>query len=234
MARPRSVELSNPFLDNLEGVSEILLVRHGEQQYYEGMPIGEGVDPPLSPLGERQAAAVGERLRDHAIDAVYASPLERAHRTGTAIAAHHDLEPIIRTELSEVDLWGKLDQSKPLAEMLTKDEMRAIFRESARTSRWDSYTYGLDHDGFRERVVEAIERVHADHVGERVVVACHGGVIATYLSQMWGASLDMVCHVHHTSITTVRAMGELRRVIAVNDFHHVLAFQDAINPLNTN
>ena len=33
MAKPRSVDLSNPFLDNLEGVCELLLVRHGEQQY---------------------------------------------------------------------------------------------------------------------------------------------------------------------------------------------------------
>ena len=67
--------------------------------------------------------------------------------------------------------------------------MRSIFRESARTQRWDAYIYG---------------------------------------------EVDNVCHVHHTSITTVRAMDDFRRVIAINDFAHVLPFQDSINELNAN
>ncbi len=72
MPKPRSVDLSNPFLDNLEGVCELLLVRHGEQQYERGMTLAAGVNPPLSELGRRQAQAVGERLADHSIDVVYA------------------------------------------------------------------------------------------------------------------------------------------------------------------
>ena len=66
MAKPRSVDLSNPFLDNLEGVSELLLVRHGEQQYVRDMTIADGVNPPLSPLGEQQAAAVRQWLQSEA------------------------------------------------------------------------------------------------------------------------------------------------------------------------
>lgn len=234
MAKPRSVDLSNPFLDNLEGVCELLLVRHGEQQYQRGMTIADGVNPPLSELGQRQAAAVGERLASQSIDLVYASPLTRAFDTGNAIARHHGLEPVVDDDLQEVDLWGKLDQNKALGDSLSADEMRAIFRDSQRTQRWDSYVYGEDPAGFRARVVTTIERIAADHVGQRVVVACHGGVIGTYISQLWGADFDNVCHVHHTSITTVRAMDDYRRVVAVNDFTHVLAFQNSINELNAN
>jgi len=234
MAKPRSVDLSSPFLDNLEGVCELLLVRHGEQQYERGMTIGAAVNPPLSELGERQAAAVGERLASQTIDVVYASPLTRARDTGKAIANHHGLTPIVVDDLQEVDLWGKLDQNKPLGESLTEDEMRAIFRESARTQRWDAYTYGTGAQEFRDRIFGAIEKIASDHPGQRVAVACHGGVIGTYISQLWGADVDNVCHVHHTSITTVRAMDDYRRVIAVNDFAHVLPFQNSINELNAN
>ena len=138
MAKPRSVDLSNPFLDNLEGVCELLLVRHGEQQYVRDMTIADGVNPPLSPLGQQQAAAVGERLADQQIDVVYASPLTRAFDTGNAIAQHHGLAPIIDDDLQEVDLWGKIDQSKSLKENLPADEIRAIFRESQRTQSWDA------------------------------------------------------------------------------------------------
>ena len=234
MSKPRSVDLSNPFLDNLEGVTELLLVRHGEQQYVRDMTIADGVNPPLSPLGQQQAAAVGERLADHHIDVVYASPLTRAFDTGNAIAQQHGLDPIVDDDLQEIDLWGKVDQSKSLKENLPADEIRAIFRESQRTQSWDAYIYGHGAQAFRDRVHSTIERIAADHVSQRVVVACHGGVIGTYLAQLWGADLDNPCHVHHTSITTVRAMDDYRRVIAVNDFRHVLPFQNSINELNAN
>ncbi len=234
MAKPRSVDLSNPFLTELDGICELLLVRHGEQQYVRGMTIAAGVDAPLSELGRQQASAVGKRLADKKIDVVYASPLTRAFDTGNAIAQHHGLDPVVEEALQEVDLWGKLDQNKSLGDSLSVDEMRSIFRDSQRTQRWESYVYGEDADGFRRRVFETIERIARDHVGERVVIACHGGVIGTYISQLWGADVDNVCHVHHTSITTVRAMDHYRRVVAVNDFTHVLPFQDSINELNAN
>ena len=234
MAKPRSVDLSNPFLKNLEGVCELLLVRHGEQQYERGMTLEAAVNPPLSELGQRQAAAVGDRLASTHIDAVYASPLSRAHDTGKAIAQHHKLEPVVLDDLHEVDLWGQLDQSKSLKDMLSDDEIREIFRDSQRTQSWDAYRYANGPQEFRDRVLRTIESIAADNIGNRVAVACHGGVIGTYLSQLWGADLDNVCHVHHTSITTVRAMDDYRRVIAVNDFSHVLAFQDSINELNAN
>ena len=64
MTKPRSVDLSYPFLDNLDGVCELLLVRHDERQYVRDMTIAAGVNPPLSELGQQQAAAVGVSASD--------------------------------------------------------------------------------------------------------------------------------------------------------------------------
>ena len=228
----RSVDLGNPFLPTLEGVCELLLVRHGEQAYTENMAIGDGKNPPLSDLGNQQAKAVGERLAAVSIDAVYCSTLERAASTGAAIASHHGIDPVGMDEIVEIDLWRDLPQDKGLLDSIGKDELRAIFREGNRTRRWDAYTYGEPRDEFRARVIGTIDQIAANHHGERVVVACHGGVIGTYLSHLFNSPQDQVVSLHHTSITTVRAMGDLRRVIAVNDYHHVLAFQHEINPLN--
>ena len=62
----RTVDLANPFLPSLDGVCEILLVRHGEQAYSENMALGDGMNPPLSDLGKRQAeAVVDERKRKY-------------------------------------------------------------------------------------------------------------------------------------------------------------------------
>ena len=59
----------------------ILLARHGETAWNaEGRYQGQE-DIPLSPVGEAQARALGERLRDVRIDRAVASPLSRALRT---------------------------------------------------------------------------------------------------------------------------------------------------------
>ena len=59
----------------------ILLARHGETPWNaEGRYQGQ-IDIPLSPVGESQARALGERLKDVRIDRAVASPLSRAQRT---------------------------------------------------------------------------------------------------------------------------------------------------------
>ncbi|MCH6484665.1 histidine phosphatase family protein [Pseudoxanthomonas sp. LH2527] len=59
----------------------ILLARHGETPWNaEGRYQGQ-IDIPLSPVGEGQATALGQRLKDVRIDRAVASPLSRAQRT---------------------------------------------------------------------------------------------------------------------------------------------------------
>jgi len=60
---------------------KIILARHGETAWNaEGRYQGQE-DIPLSPVGEAQARALGERLREVRIDRAVASPLARARRT---------------------------------------------------------------------------------------------------------------------------------------------------------
>jgi len=59
----------------------ILLARHGETPWNaEGRYQGQ-IDIPLSPIGEAQAQALGERLKSVDITRAVASPLSRAQRT---------------------------------------------------------------------------------------------------------------------------------------------------------
>ena len=232
MVRVRSVDLGSSFLPALDGVCEILLVRHGEQALATNMALADAVDAPLTELGQRQAVAVGERLADAEIDAVYSSTLERARDTGQAIAGHHDL-PVTEIEsLGEIHLWRDLPQELGLVDALGPDELRRIMREGNRTRRWDSYPHAEPRDEFRARVVDAVDRIMADHVGQRVVVACHGGVINGYVAHVVESALDAPFTVHHTSITTVRGMDDLRRVVQVNDHEHVRSFQTELDPIN--
>jgi probable phosphoglycerate mutase len=98
----------------------ILLARHGETPWNaEGRYQGQ-TDIPLSPTGEAQARALGERLREVRIDRALASPLARARRTaelalgearagllatdpGLAEIAHGDWEGLLAAEIRARD-----------------------------------------------------------------------------------------------------------------------------------
>ena len=232
MSPVRTIDLGSSFLPDLDGCTEVLLVRHGEQGFVANMRLDEAVDAPLTDLGRRQAEAVGKRLASQSISAVYSSAMSRARDTGAAIADHHGLEVTADPDLNEIHLWHDLPQEQGLVDALGEDELRRILREGNRTRRWDAYPHTEPPDEFRARIVAALDAVVAAHVGERVVVACHGGVINGYIAHVMASTIDTPCTIHHTSITTVRGMRDLRRVVQVNDHDHVRDLQTEVNPLN--
>ncbi|MCC7366041.1 MAG: histidine phosphatase family protein [Dehalococcoidia bacterium] len=230
--RVRSIDLDNPFLDSFEGMCEILLVRHGEQKFFENIKLGEALDAPLSELGQKQAEAVGHRLAPARLGRVYCSPMKRAYDTGHQIARHHGLEPVVMDDLREIDLWQGAPQDKGLLDIYSAAELAEIYRGVTRSRKFSSYPHCEDADEFKRRIAGAIDQVAAESTGMRVAVACHGGVINAYLSTLFGSHYDHLVNVHHTSITVIRAADTRRAVITVNDYSHVMSFQSHRGDLN--
>lgn len=230
--RVRTIDLEDPFASSFEGMCEVLLVRHGEQQFRPNIPLGEAYDAPLSELGRRQAEAVGARLAPARIGRVYCSPLQRAYDTGYQVARHHDLVPIVRDDLREIDLWQNAPQDKGLLDLYSREEIAEIYREVSRTRRHESYPHCEDSEEFKARITTAIDAIIEESTGMRVVIACHGGVINAYLSHLFRSSYDSLVPVHHTSITVVRGADTRRAVLTINDYSHVMAFQSSRGDLN--
>lgn len=231
MPRARSIDLDNPFAP-LTGLCELILVRHGEQVLSKDLSAGETVDPPLSELGERQAQAVADRLARTRVDAVYSSPLRRALRTGTDIAERHALAPIVCEELTEYEPWQKFPADQSPFEVLPQEEIATMFRDHIRTRRYGSFTYAEDGAEFRARVLRRVSSIVDEHLGQRVVISCHGGVINAVLADALGSGFDMPVRVHHTSLSVVRGADTRRAVQSVNDFTHVLDFQTHVGAMN--
>lgn len=230
--RVRTVDLENPFVESFEGMCELLLIRHGEQQFRENIPLGEALDAPLSEMGWKQARAVGERLAPARLGKVYSSPLQRAFHTAREIAQRHGLDVIVREELSEIDLWKHAPQDKGLLDLYTRDELIAVYREVSASRKHSAYPYCEDPEAFKRRVVAAIDQVIDESIGQRVAVVCHGGVINSYLSHLMRSAYDHLVAVHHTSITVVRAADTRRELLTINDYSHVMAVQSARSGLN--
>ncbi len=59
----------------------LILIRHGESQWNLENRFTGWVDVPLSPKGEQEAKAAGEKLRSYTFDKAFTSKLQRANNT---------------------------------------------------------------------------------------------------------------------------------------------------------
>ncbi|MCC6382405.1 MAG: histidine phosphatase family protein [Dehalococcoidia bacterium] len=222
-ARPPLI-FDRAFLTGVEDVTQLIFVRHGEQDVADWRrgPVGDMVDPPLTARGQRQAELVGARLSTERIHAVYSSGLRRAFETAQAIARHHRLEPVIMGDLREVEVFREIPADRSAADFLGEPLLTAIRERMLRERNWDVYPYSESSAEFRRRTVNAVEAIIAANEGRRVVVACHGGVINAYVGHVIGTRDDLFFRPAHTSISVVAAGGGVRAVHSLNDVHHLV------------
>ena len=220
--------MSTPFTNpmaaaTLYGVHdlEVVLVRHGQQIPPEQRNPDQRFDPPLSAIGERQVQAVADHLADESIDAVYASGLERAHRTGLGIAARHDLDVTVVDDLREIELFNAIPAGESWATMNARPEMQEAGAAFVQSGRWSAFPHGETSEAFRERVERGMRQVISNHPTGKIVVACHGGVINTYLAVLLGIDRDFWYRTAHCSVNRLLVGQTHQAVWNLNETHHL-------------
>lgn len=213
-ARRAPSAIDRAFLTNQPDTGTLILVRHGQQQWPdpETSVSGDWVDPPLSETGREQADCVGRWLSDKPVSAVYSSHLQRANDTGKAVAAHHDLEVEVVEALGEIEIYRDLPSDSRAVDTLGEKAMLGIWERFVQTQKWDAYPHTETSADFRRRVGWAVESAIVSHPGETIVIACHGGVINAYLSEVLGLEVDMFFRPYHASSHRI-LYGQGRRVI---------------------
>jgi probable phosphoglycerate mutase len=223
MAKRGPSPIDRSFLTNMDGVGTLLLVRHGQQQWPDPKTsvAGDWVDPPLSDLGNKQAACVGEYLAGETPSAVYSSQLVRANETGKAVAAHHDLDVIIIEYLAEIHMYGGLPLDSRPQDILGEAIQKGVWERFIQSRKWDSYPDTESSADFRRRVGIGIEAAVVAHPGETVIVACHGGVINAYLADMLGLGEDMFYRPAHASVHRILFKDQRRVIQSLNETHYL-------------
>jgi broad specificity phosphatase PhoE len=215
--------MSRALLVPQRGVTELILVRHGQAVRLGAEASRREPDPPLSEIGARQARLTAAALTDQAVAAVHASDLVRARDSATPIAAAHGCEPVLHPELREFVAFDAVPDGEPVADWVSPALMAGMRERFVRERRWDCFPLSEPARAFRNRVASVVEAILAAHTGERIVVVCHGGVINAYLAHLWDIAPDVVFHPAHGSISRVVAHGDRRAVWTLNDFHHLAA-----------
>ncbi len=122
---------------------------------------------------------LAEFLAEEKFDAIYSSPRRRAMQTVEPIAAERGMEIIPLDGLAEFD--------KHSDEYLFFDDLQKAGDPRYKAClRGDLSAWNTDYPTFRAEVMEAVTEITAKHVGERVLVASHGGALNTMLGAVLG------------------------------------------------
>ena len=207
------------------GATEVVLVRHGSSaEAIPGSPFplldGRG-DPPLSPDGERQAAAIAERLAREEISHLFVTPLRRTARTADPLAAATGLGYTAIDELAEVRL-GDWEGGEYRVRAANGDPtVRRAFEEE----RWDVIPGGESPDSLASRVYAGIKKVVEATGPDAVAVAVvHGAVIGEICRRATGSRRFAFVHSDNGSITRLVVGADGRwLLLSFNDVSHLTA-----------
>ncbi len=163
-----------------------LLIRHGENDYVKtGRLAGRTPGVHLNEHGKKQAADLGEALKDVPLASIYSSPLERAMETATPIAQARSLEIRQAPNLMDTDIgeWqgAELKKLSKLPEWKTVQQAPSRFR----------FPGGESFAEQQVRLVNEIEGIAKLHQPEDIVaLVFHADPIKLVVDYYLGMPLD--------------------------------------------
>lgn len=162
--------------------TRLFLIRHGATELSAEDRFAGETDVALSEEGRRQIQALGVRLSEEPIAAVYASTKQRAIDTARAVAQHHQLEVITDDDLREI--------SHGRWEGLNREEAETRYPDEYARYRIDPYSYapegGESGVQLTARALPALLRIVKAHQGATVAVVSHKATIRLLLSSLLG------------------------------------------------
>lgn len=150
-------------------MTELYLVRHGETDWNAARRIQGSTDIPLNDIGRSQAARTADLLAGRTFDAVLSSPLSRAAETADIIAARLGLAEPLRIPAMVERRYGA-------AEGLDYRTIDTLYPPGTSVPGRES------RGKVAARALRALLEIARDHVGQRLCVVTHGGVIRAVLN----------------------------------------------------
>ena len=209
---------------------KLILARHGETAWNaEGRYQGQE-DIPLSPIGEAQACALGDRLRDVRIDRAVASPLSRALRTAQLVLG--DRASLLHTDAGLMEIAHGEWEGLLAAEIRARDPERLrAWRESPHEvlmPRGESLQHVLDRAW--PALARACDGMSDD---ETLLVVAHDAVNRVLLCRVMGLPLPRLWSFRQAPTTLNLLEGadvDHLEVVRLNDCaHHTPLFGEAVH-----
>lgn len=164
----------------------VILVRHGQTPTTGKVLPGRAPDLHLAEAGVAQAERAAQRLAElPRVDAIYASPLERARETAAPIAQARGLKVVRERGLLECD-FGEWT-GRELAELMKLPEWSTVQRAPS-TFRFPG---GESFSEMQHRIVGTLDRLRQRHPGGTIVCVSHADPIKAAVAHAVGTHLDL-------------------------------------------
>ncbi len=204
-------------------MTTILLVRHAINDFVKtGRLAGWTPEVHLNEEGKRQAEALGLRIKEMPVKAIYSSPLERCMETAQAIQAHHPHLTIRQNaQIGEVR-YGEWE-GKSIASLRGRKMWDVVQHTPSRAE----FPGGEAMRDVQLRMVNAIEQLIVAHPRELIVVCSHSDPIKMVLAHYLGMHLDHFqrLNISPASISTLHIGYGQPMVGGMNDTAHLATLQ---------
>jgi probable phosphoglycerate mutase len=162
----------------------VFLVRHAVHDRVGTVLCGRMPGVALGAVGHIQAEALGIRLRDEGIQALYSSPMQRCLETARVIGHSLALTTLQAEAANEIDFgtWTGCDFASLAGDPLW--EQWNTHRDTAAPPGGEAMASAAS------RIVSLLEVLRQRHPEGRVVIVSHGDVIKAALSRYLGLPLQ--------------------------------------------
>ncbi len=162
--------------------TRLFLVRHGATQLSAEDRFAGAVDVELSQEGIFQVEQLARRLADDEITCVYCSPMARTVHTAAILAQPHNLPPVQRDGLREIN-HGRW-------EGMRRADVERQFPEEYAAWEEDPFTFapqgGEAGVNVIARALPVIREIVLQHSGQNVLVVSHKATIRLIISSLLG------------------------------------------------
>jgi 2,3-bisphosphoglycerate-dependent phosphoglycerate mutase len=199
--------------------TSIWIARHGQtESNRSGLFCGHS-ETSLTDLGRSQAKALGERLRDVELTAIYTSDFSRAIETAVIATLGREIPAMPDPDLRE--LWyGEWEMQRESNIRRTHPEQFGLMR--AEDPAWQP-PGGENIAAVRRRTSAALRRIAARHAHQQVLIVGHGTAINCMLAEVLGMADSHVFRVDvaNCGLSRVTAFKERMVVSLLNDTSHI-------------
>lgn len=152
--------------------TKLLLIRHGQTTDGVQVRTHGATDIPLSDTGRAQIARLADHLATHRLDALYCSDLDRSRESAAILSEPHLLTPEVVPDLREIN-FGAMEGCLVDEIPFKFPQVYGAWKTDPATCRFPD---GENYVEVKARVIPAVERLLARHVGETIGMALHSGV----------------------------------------------------------
>lgn len=194
-------------------MTRVLAIRHAHTDVAGWRMTGRAAGVLLDEQGEAQAEALPARLSGIAIEAVWASPLERCQQTAAPLARARGLPVVSHDDLTDVH-YGEWE-GRSLDELAGEPAWGDYnLRRSLRRAPGGESLLEV-----QRRMVLVLERALAEHPRGCVVLVGHADPLRALLAHLLGVALDLAgrLEISPASVTAIDVDDGAPRVLALND-----------------